>query len=103
MSYMIHTDSGCDIKPEILKEWNVNYTSLTFRFEGSDTEYSSTDMEEHTFYDKMREGDIAKTSACNVADFKAAFEPYLKEGNDVLYLGFSGGLSTTCNSARIAA
>lgn len=103
MSFVIHTDSACDIRPELLAEWGVTSTSLTFRFSDIDREYSNNDMDEHTFYDKMRQGGIAKTSAANVSDFKAAFEPLLQAGNDILHLGFSSGLSTTCNSAKIAA
>jgi DegV family protein with EDD domain len=51
----------------------------------------------------MREGAVAKTSAVNVDTFANAFEEVLKEGKDILYIGFSSGLSTTYNSARLAA
>ena len=51
----------------------------------------------------MRLGKTAKTSAINVGEFKAAFEEILKTDSDILYLGFSSGLSTTYNSACIAA
>ena len=56
------------------------------------------------FYDKMRAGGVAKTAAVNAEAFAEMFEEEaLKEGKDVLYLGFSSGLSTTYNSGRIAA
>ncbi|MBQ6947786.1 MAG: DegV family protein [Clostridia bacterium] len=103
MSFVIHTDSCCDIHPDLLKEWGVFCTQLRFRFEGSEQELTNRDMDEYTFYNKMREGGIAKTSAANIADFKADFETLLKEGKDVLCLAFSSGLSTTCNSAKLAA
>ncbi len=102
-NYIIFTDSACDIKPELLAEWGVPYRSLTFRFENDEKEYSNGDMDVKTFYDKMRAGGIAKTAAVNVEAFSAEFEKVLKEGTDILYLGFSSGLSTTFNSARIAA
>ncbi len=101
MSFVIHTDSCCDISAEILQEWKVRCTQLRFRFD--ETEYTNKDMAEPAFYDRMREGGIAKTSAANMADFKADFEQTLQEGMDILYLAFSSGLSTTCNSARLAA
>ena len=101
--YVIFTDSACDIKPEILKEWGVISRPLTFRFDSDNVEYSNYDMDTKTFYDKMREGGVAKTAAVNSATFVEAFEEVLKEGKDVLYLGFSSGLSTTYNSARLAA
>lgn len=101
--YVIFTDSGCDISPELLKEWGVKCLSLIFRFTDSDTEYTNNDMPAKEFYDAMRAGKIAKTSAVNVESFKEAFEEELKNGNDVLYLGFSGGLSNTANAGRLAA
>ena len=101
--YIVYTDSACDISPEILDQWGVKYLSLTFRFEGDDTEYSNNEMPAEPFYAKMRAGEVAKTSAINVESFKNAFEPELREGRDILYLGFSSGLSNTVNAAQIAA
>lgn len=102
-NYIVYTDSGCDISPELLAEWGVGWSSLTFRFEDENIEYTSTEMAVGDFYDRMRSGGIAKTSAINIGNFIDAFEPLLKQGNDILYLGFSSALSTTCNSAVIAA
>ena len=102
-NYVIITDSACDINPELLAEWGVPYRSLTFRFENEDKEYSNNDMDVKTFYDRMRAGGVAKTAAVNVEAFTEEFEKVLKEGTDILYLGFSSGLSTTFNSARLAA
>lgn len=101
--YIIFTDSACDIKPEILEKWGVPFCSLTFRFDGDEKEYSNFDMSAEEFYDRMKKGGIAKTAAVNVAVFEEAFEKALKDGKDVLYIGFSTGLSTTYNSGRIAA
>ncbi len=102
-NYVIFTDSGCDIKPELLKEWGVPSKSLNFRFDGSEKEYSNDDMSANEFYAEMRKGAVAKTSAVSVETFTNAFEEVLKEGKDILYIGFSSGLSTTYNSARLAA
>lgn len=101
--FVIHTDSACDIKPEMLKEWGVPFTSLTFRFDGDDTEYANDGMSVDDFYAKMKAGGIAKTAAVNTETFKADFKNSLEAGKDVLYIGFSGGLSTTYNSGRLAA
>ena len=51
----------------------------------------------------MRAGGVAKTAAVNSEAWLSCFEEVLKEGKDVLCLAFSSGLSTTYNSARIAA
>ena len=101
--YIIFTDSACDIKPEQLKEWEVSYINLSFHFEDEDREYSNDEMDISEFYNRMRSGSIAKTSAINPDTYINTFEEILNEGKDILCLAFSSGLSTTCNSARIAA
>ncbi len=103
MSFVIHTDSGCDISLALLKEWGVAVSGLFFRFDDDDKEYSAFDMEPSLFYEKMRQGSTAKTSAINSEMFREAFEKTLVDGKDVLYISFSSGLSTTYNSARMAA
>lgn len=101
--YLIFTDSACDISPDILSRWGVQYRSLTFHFEGEDREYSNNEMSAEEFYRNMRAGKIAKTAAVNVETFKAAFEEVLQDEKDLLYVGFSTGLSNTCNAAQLAA
>ena len=101
--YVIYTDSSCDLSGEKLESRGVCYSSLTFRFNDSEKEYSNSEMAIGDFYQKMRDGGVAKTAAVNSESFAAGFEKALKDGKDVLYIGFSSGLSTTYNSARIAA
>ncbi len=101
--YIIHTDSACDLTIEHLDRLGVRYLSLTLKFDGEDEEHLDHEVNPKDLYNAMRDGKSAKTSAVNSETFKMAFEETLKEGKDVLYIGFSSGLSTTYNSARIAA
>ena len=101
--FVMITDSGCDIKPELLTEWGVENIELSFRFNEDDCDYFNCDMTIEHFYDRMKNGEIAKTSAINPDRFATVFESYLQQGKDVLHLSFSSGLSVTCNSARLAA
>lgn len=94
------TDSACDIPAELLEQWDVAQISMSYMFETDDTEQG---MEIKEFYDRMRNGQVAKTSAINPDVFYSYFKPLLQNGSDILYLSFSSGLSTTCNSAHIAA
>ena len=102
-NYIIYADSSCDLSAEMLSSRNVYSSSLTFRFDDSDKEYTNDAMPIGEFYQKMRDGGVAKTAAVNSETFLTEFEKILKSGSDILYLGFSSGLSTTYNSARIAA
>lgn len=101
-NYVIYTDSACDICSETLNSWGVKSVSLSFGFSGSDTVFHDGEVPIKDFYDKMREGHFARTSAVNPDEFIRAFENELIDGNDLLYIGFSSALSTTYNSARVA-
>ena len=101
--YVIITDSACDINSETLESWGVKFKELTFRFAEDNKEYTNNEMPVKDFYDKMRAGGVAKTAAVNSESWISVFEQALKDGKDVLCLAFSSGLSTTYNSARIAA
>ncbi len=101
-NYAIFADSACDITTDILEAWDVESACLTFRFNDSDKEYENNDMAIEEFYNKMRAGGVAKTAAVNSETFVLRFDEILSSGRDILYLGFSSGLSTTYNSARIA-
>ncbi len=101
-NYVIFTDSACDISTEILNEWGVKSASLSYHFTNEEKEYFEGDLPIKEFYDKMRAGAVAKTSAVNVDAFYAAFKSEAEAGNDILYIGFSSGLSSTFNSGRLA-
>lgn len=100
--YIIFTDSACDMELSTLKKWNVKCIDLTLKFENEEKIWSNNEIEPKIFYQKMRDGGIAKTSAVNSEKFKQGFEEEIKKGNDILYLAFSSGLSTTCNSGAFA-
>ena len=101
--FVICTDSACDLNTELLKSLGVEFVELTFRFDGEEGEYKNYAMSADEFYGRMKKGGTAKTAAINTAEFVSKFSEILDTGADVLYLGFSSGLSTTYNSARLAA
>ncbi len=101
--YVIYTDSACDLPGEILAQWGVKYISLSFLFQDEGKSYRNDEMTAEEFYGRMRSGGVAKTSAVNSQQFYEAFEQEVKQGKDILYIGFSSGLSGTYQSACIAA
>ena len=103
MGYRIFTDSSADISRDMLKSWGVSTLSLSFRFTDDDVQHTDEDMPTEEFYAAMRAGRVAKTSAVNSESFRLAFEECLKEGEDILYIGFSSGLSSTYSAAHLAA
>jgi len=101
--YVIYSDSACDVSEETLKKWQVEYSNLYFNFTGEEHLYENFDIPFNEFYDRMRKGAVAKTSAINSDTYVKAFRPILEAGKDILVLVFSSGLSITCQSAVMAA
>lgn len=99
--YVIFADSGCDLEPSLLAEMDVRLLHLKFAFLG-ENEAVNSEVDHKAFYDAMRAGRIARTSALNISEFKTAFAEEFKNGNDVFYLSFSSGLSSTFSSALAA-
>lgn len=102
--YAIVTDSSCDFSPQLVKELDLTVVPLSVQL-GQDRYRNSPDEapESHVFYTRLSQGEPAQTSAPNVEEFKDAFRPLLQAGQDILYLGFSSGLSATCQNGAIAA
>ena len=101
--FVIYTDSACDISPARLAEWGVAYSALSFRFDGDDRDYRDHELSTVEFYQRMRKGGMAKTAALNAETFMEGFEPILQVGKDILYIGFSAGLSATFHAGCRAA
>ena len=102
-TYKIITDSACDLPKEMLAQLDVTTTSLSVLFKGENRTDTVEDRKIKEVYDGLRAGETATTSAANPEGWNQAIEPVLKDGFDALVLGFSSGLSTTYQSAVIAA
>jgi len=100
--YKIITDSGCDLPQSMLAELGVPSVSLYVNFRGEDRP-DSVDEGIREIYAGLRAGEAATTSAANPENWTAVMEPVLAEGSDILVMTFSSGLSTTYQSAVIAA
>ena len=102
-NYQIISDTGCDLAPELMKQWDVLCADMTFRFDGEDREYTEADMSNSAFYQKMRDGGVAKTAAVSMEKFRKTFVPVLQAGKDILYIGFATALSNSCQTAKLVA
>ena len=101
--FKIITDSGCDFTLAELEQMNVGRAPLSVLFKGELCEDFATDEERKVLYDGVRGGEMPTTSAVNPEGWATVMRPALEEGKDVLCLCFSSGLSTTYQSAVIAA
>lgn len=103
--YVIFTDSSCDLPPALADSLELQVLPLSLLIDGKEyrnlldgREISATE-----FYAKLRGGSLGTTSAVNSEAFRAAMELVLQSGKDVLYLGFSSGLSATYSAGAVAA
>ena len=103
--YVIMTDSCCDLPAELAEELGVAVLPLRLELEGREYRnlLDGSEIGFQEFYGKVRDGAMPVTSAVNVGEFDAAMRPILKSGKDILCLCFSSALSTTYQSAVIAA
>ena len=102
-NYKIFTDSSCDFTKAQYAKLDLTFVPLYLNYKGDSIPGFTEPEELHAFYDGIRAGEMPTTSAVNPEQWAAAIEPALKAGQDALVLGFSSGLSTTYQSAVIAA
>ncbi|MDD4311817.1 MAG: DegV family protein [Eubacteriales bacterium] len=105
MSYRIFTDATSDLPAKFAEQLRVTVLPMGFTMEEKEYFYipGHSDMPIETFFAKMREGVGVTTAQVNAFAFLEAFEPVLKGGEDILYIGFSSKLSGTVQSAVHAA
>lgn len=104
MSYRIFTDATSDLPLHIAEKLHVTVLPMGFLMEGKEYQYipGRSEMPIETFFAKMRAGVEVSTVQINTFQFINAFKPVLEAGDDVVYIGFSSGLSGTIGSAQAA-
>ena len=101
-NYQIITDSGCDLPVHLLQELDIKAVPLHVNFRG-ECLADSVDEGIEDIYAGLRAGEAASTAAVNPDRWADAMKSALENGQDVLVVPFSSGLSATCQSAHMAA
>ena len=102
MAYKIITDTCCDFPDQMYDQLALEVVPLTLNFRGEEHNRFTEDFLK-TLYNGMRHGETGSTAAVNPECWASFMEPVLQQEQDVLVLAFSSGLSTTYQSAVIAA
>lgn len=101
-TYLITSDTSCDLPEAYLTEHQIDILPLYYSIDevvyGEEKHISSKE-----FYDFMRAGKMPTTMAVNPENAALCFRKHLEQGNDILHIAFSSGLSSTYNAAVIAA
>lgn len=103
--YIVMTDSCCDLTDQMARELELEVLPLTMHMDGENypNDLAGTAISNQEFYKRLRAGKIATTSAANVGQFQEAMRRVLQSGKDIVCVCFSSALSTTYQSAVIAA
>lgn len=103
--YTILSDSCCDLSAPWIEELGVEILPLSLELNGQTYQNwpDGRDISFSAFYSRIRAGECATTSAVSVGRFEDAMRSLLQQGRDILCISFSSALSTTYQSACIAA
>ena len=96
-------DSTCDLSEELLERYNIHIFPLHIVL-GDRTYQDGVDLVPDQIYQIYREKKILpKTAAINVEEYTEFARPFIKAGNDVIYVTLGSGISATYNNCRLAA
>ena len=106
-SYEIFTDSASNLTDDLIKNGNIRMISYISTIDGKKflcyKEGRNYEEAGRRFYNAMRRGADVRTSLIDMDTLRNAFEPVVKDGRDIIFVGISGGLSGTVQAARIVA
>ena len=102
--FILSCCSTADLTEQHFNERDIKYICFHFFMDGK-AYYDDLgkSIPYSDFYKMIADGHDVKTSQINADEYTAYFEPFLKDGMDILHIAISGGLSGTINSAVIAA
>lgn len=99
----IVSDSTCDLSPELKEKYDIKVIPLCIVMD--DQSYFDmvdvTPEEIFNWADKNKT--TPKTAAAGIEDAMNFLRPFKEAGEDVIYIGISEDMSTTCNVLRLAA
>ena len=100
-------DSTADLPPELTSELDLRVVPLHIRYPDG-REVLDSEVELEGYYRELAEivgsgGELPTTSPATPEQFAAAYEPLLANGQDVVSIHISSGVSDTCGAAREAA
>lgn len=103
MNYEIVTDSSANLLESQIDEYGLHILPLVFFIDGQEhrSYYKESHADLQVFYKMMREGKQITTSLPHLDEIEKTLRQILDEGKDVLYLGFSSGLSGTCEATSL--
>jgi len=103
--YQIITDATADLSPDLAISLGVVSVPMEINLDEEYYTYvpGGGDIGLDTFYSRMLNGSIARTSQINPQVYTNVFEKYLAQGKDIVYICLSSGVSATVQGALLSA
>ena len=99
----IFTDTSANLPAAYIQKYSLRVIPLHYSINGVQAEQDPTiDFDGKTYYDAMRNGAPVSTAMINLAAFLEPLHAALAAGDDVIYIGMSGGISGTAHAAAMA-
>jgi DegV family protein with EDD domain len=98
----LFADSTCDLSPELLKRHNISVIPMYVTLDDESRKDGVEVTVEEVFAYTERTKQTPKTAAVSILDFQDAFQPYIAEGYDILYVGISTKFSSSVPNAVVA-
>ena len=104
-NYKIVVDSTTDLPADLAEAWGLEAIPYIVTLDGKDyyNHLDYRDISSDEFYDTLRKGKMATTTQVTAHRYMEAWEPYLKEGQDILYMCLSSALSKSYDQSVMAA
>lgn len=99
-NFDIFTDSSCDLPKEIIEKFDLKVMQLEVII-NDNPPMLNQDVDIADFYEQLKNGASAKTAAVTPGFFEENMRKSLDAGRDILYIGFSSGLSATYNNGAM--
>lgn len=99
---ILFTDTDTDFTPSLANEYGFKLIHMPYTIKDKTYFTYKDEFNENDYYNLLRSGVIPTTSALNSEEYKEIFEPYLKEGEDILYVHFSRAMTISFDNMDVA-
>ena len=104
MQFAIFTDTSANLPSALAREKDIGVIPFSYYIDDKECLCRDTEAFDGAgYYELLRKRGKVSTSQINPQRYVENFEPVLKSGQDVLYIGMSSGISGSYASAVIAA
>ncbi len=98
----IIADSTCDLSKELLEQYNISIIPLCINM-GDKSYKDGMDITSEDIYAwSEKTNSTPKTAAPILNDVIEFIKPYVEDNKDIIFLGISEDMSSTCNVVRLA-